>query len=257
MSYAARHGTRACCRRAARPSSAANSLRPRRSPKAHGAARSAVFGQLAANDDWFCAPWVASAADRHHRRRRRRLPLLRGTGFEFHPLGNFAALNAAVAAKNEAATARLAMALAARGVPEAGGGTAFEYYFDYGGGRAPWTSGFAQAVAAQAFARAAALDTTDAPTLLAAARSAYRAIPGRLVRQTAFGPWIKLYSFNRAVVLNAQLQSAISLADYAKTTSDSAAGALATGLQNDASRALPSFSNGYWSYYQLPADPRP
>ena len=30
-----------------------------------------------------------------------------------------------------------------------------------------------------------------------------------------------------------------------------------TGLQNAASRALPSFSNGYWSYYQLPADPSP
>ena len=58
-------------------------------------------------------------------------------------------------------------------------------------------------------------------------------------------------------MLNAQLQSAISLADYAKATSDSAAGALATGLQNAASRALPSFSNGYWSYYQLPADPSP
>ena len=91
-----------------------------------------------------------------------------GHGFEFHPLGNFAALNAAVASKNVAAAGRLATALAARGVPESGGGTGFEYYFDYGGGRAPWTSGFAQAVAAQALARAAALDTTDSATLRAA-----------------------------------------------------------------------------------------
>ena len=112
-------------------------------------------------------------------------------------------------------------------------------------------------MAAQAFARAAALDTGDSPALLAAARSAYRAIPGRLERQTGFGPWIKLYSFNRAIVLNAQLQSAISLADYAKATGDTGAGALATGLQNAALHALPVFSNGYWSYYELPADPSP
>jgi hypothetical protein len=161
------------------------------------------------------------------------------------------------ASKNEAATARLANALVARGVPEAGGGTVFEYYFDYGGGRAPWVSGFAQAVAAQAFARAAALDTADASTLLAAARGAFRAISGRLVRPTSFGPWIKLYSFNRAVVLNAQLQSAISLADYAKATAEPGADTLAAALQNAAARALPSFSSGYWSYYQLPADPSP
>src|SRR5262249_62087171 len=102
-----------------------------------------------------------------------------GHGFELHPLADFAALNAAVAAKNEALTARLATALAARGVPEASGGTGWEYYFDYGGGRAPWTSGFAQAVAAQAFARAAALDTADSTTLLPAAPAAYRSLPRR------------------------------------------------------------------------------
>jgi D-glucuronyl C5-epimerase C-terminus len=226
-------------------------------PKLTAPRAAAIFGQLAANDDWFARHGpVAPQTDITDGDGivYRYFP---GHGFEFHPLGNFAALNAAVAAKNVAATARLATALAARGVPESGGGTGFEYYFDYGGGRAPWTSGFAQAVAAQAFARAAALDTADSETLLAAARAAYRAIPGRLVHQTSFGPWIKLYSFNRAVVLNAQLQSAISLADYAKAVSDAGASAFATGLENAAARALPEFNNGFWSYYQLPADPSP
>ena len=243
--------------RAARAALASWRRRRRLAPKLTAPRAAAIFGQLAANDDWFAhhgpvAPQtdITDADGLVYR-------YFSGRGFEFHPLGNFAALNAAVASKDEAATARLATALAARGVPEASGGTGWEYYFDYGGGRAPWTSGFAQAVAAQAFARAAALDTTDSSTLLAAARSAYRAIPGRLVRQTSYGPWIKLYSFNRAVVLNAQLQSAISLADYAKATSDSGAAGLAAALQSAAARALPSFSNGYWSYYQLPADPSP
>jgi hypothetical protein len=226
-------------------------------PKITAPRAAAIFGQLAANDDWFArhgpvAPQtdITDADGIVYR-------YFSGHGFEFHPLGNFAALNAAVASKNVAATTRLATALAARGVPEAGGGLGFEYYFDYGGGRAPWTSGFAQAVAAQAFARAAALDTADSTTLLAAAHGAFRAIPGRLVRATSFGPWIKLYSFSRAVVLNAQLQSAISLSDYAKATSDTGATTLAASLQNAAARALPQFSNGFWSYYQLPADPSP
>jgi hypothetical protein len=226
-------------------------------PKLTAPRAAAIFGQLEANDDWFAqhgpvAPQtdITDADGIVYR-------YFSGRGFEFHPLGSFAALNAAATSKNEAATARLATALAARGVPEAGGGILFEYYFDYGGGRAPWVSGFAQAVAAQAFARAAALDPADSTTLLAAAHGAYRAIPGRLVRPTSFGPWIKLYSFNRAVVLNAQLQSAISLGGYAKATSEDGAATLAAALQNAAARALPSFSSGYWSYYQLPADPSP
>ena len=217
----------------------------------------AIFGQLEANDDWFArhgppAPQtdIRDADGVLYR-------YFAGTGFEFHPLGNFGALNALAAAGNIAGTARLADALLARGVPAAGGGTSWEYYFDYSGGAAPWTSGFAQAVAAQAFAHAASIDTADSAAFLAAARSAYRAIPGRLVRETLFGPWIELYSFNRALVLNAQLQSVISLAAYAKATSDAGAASLATGLENAAARALPSFTSGYWSYYQLPDDPSP
>ena len=217
----------------------------------------AVFGQLTANNDWFArheppAPQtdITDADGIVYR-------YFPGRGFEFHPLASFAALNAAAASKNAAVAGRLATALVERGVPAAGGGVGWEYYFDYAGGRAPWLSGFAQAVAAQAFARAAAVDTLDAPALQAAARSAYRAIPGRLDSNTRFGPWIKLYSFNRAVVLNAQLQSGISLANYAKLSSDSQAATLAASMKQAAARALPSFNSGFWSFYQLPDEPSP
>ena len=217
----------------------------------------AVFGQLAANNDWFVrheppAPQtdITDADGIVYR-------YFPGRGFEFHPLASFAALNAAVASKNAALAGRLATALVARGVPAAGGGVGWEYYFDYAGGRAPWLSGFAQAVAAQAFARTAALDTADATTLETEARSAYHAIPGRLESNTRFGPWIRLYSFNRAVVLNAQLQSGISLANYAKLSSDAQAAALAASMKEAAARSLPSFNSGFWSYYELPAEPSP
>ena len=217
----------------------------------------AVFGQLAANDDWFARHGPPAAQTDITDADGVLYRYFPGLGFEFHPLGDFGALNNVAAGKDIAATARLARALAARGVPEPGGGEGWEYYFDYSGGGAPWLSGFAQAVAAQAFARAATVDTADAPALDAAARAAYRAIPGRLDRQTSFGPWIKLYSFDRAVVLNAQLQSAISLAYYAEATSDGSAGTLAARLTTAAARALPAFTTGFWSYYQLPSDPSP
>ena len=226
-------------------------------PKLTAPRARALFGQIEANDNWFARhgppPPRTDITDSDGVVYR----YFAGKGFEFHPLGNFAALNAAAASRNVAATQRLALALADRGVPAVGGATDWEYYFDYGGGRAPWLSGFAQAVAAQSFARAAALDPADAPRLLATARAAFKAIPGRLTHGTGFGPWIRLYSFNNAVVLNAQLQSEISLADYAKATGDSAASTLASAMKEASARALPSFSSGYWSYYQLPSKPSP
>jgi hypothetical protein len=213
----------------------------------------AVFSQLEVNDDWFArhgAPASQTDLTDADGIVYRYFP---GRGFEFHPLANFGALNAAAASKNPATTARLAKALLARGVVETNG-TVWEYYFDYSAGRAPWLSGFAQAVAAQALARAASVDTTDASALRDAARGAFRSLPGRLVEPTRFGSWIRLYGFNHDVVLNAQLQSAISLADYAKSTGNAQAAALADGLKTAAARSLPSFSTGYWSYYALPAD---
>ena len=98
-------------------------------------------------------------------------------GLQFHPLANFGALNAAVASGDPDATSRLAEALLARGVPR---GTAlrWEYYFHFGG-PVPWTSGMAQAVAAQAFSRASALLSDQ--SLLTAATRAYAAVPVGLV----------------------------------------------------------------------------
>src|SRR5262249_43403369 len=63
-----------------------------------------------------------------------------GHGYQFHPLGNFAALNAAVGSGDEGRMRRLADALAGRGVPTSSGALVWEYYFSFGGGRPPWTS---------------------------------------------------------------------------------------------------------------------
>ena len=210
----------------------------------------ALIGQLKANDDFFARH--GSPHDRTDIKDADGVVyrFFAGRCFEFHPLAEFAELNARVSAKDVAGTRRLGDALAARGAHQSGG-VAWEYYFSYGGGHAPWLSGMAQAVATQAFTRAANLVPDSASTYLAAARGAYRVIPARLVTNFSAGPWIRLYAFDSTAVLNAQLQTIYSLKTYAAKASDKRADALATRMQMTAVAMLPRFDTGYWTYYSL------
>jgi D-glucuronyl C5-epimerase C-terminus len=165
-----------------------------------------------------------------------------GYGLQFHPLANVGALNGHVAAGRDAKAAALAAALIARAVPRRGHGAAWEYYFPFGGGSAPWTSGMAQAVGAQALARAGKNP---------AARKAFGAIPGSLVQPLTAGPWIRLYDFSSLVVLNAQLQTVLSLREYAELSGNGDATRLANRLADAARTLFPAFDTGYWSRYSL------
>jgi hypothetical protein len=165
-----------------------------------------------------------------------------GRGLQFHPLANAAQLNARVAAGDTTGASTLVDALVARAIPGPAGTLVWEYSFDFGHAKAPWMSGMAQAVMAQAFARAGRGDL---------ARRAYEAIPGALERELPAGPWIRLYSDTSEVVLNAQLQSAISIGDYASLTNDSAAADFANRMLEAAKTMLPRFDTGHWSRYSL------
>jgi D-glucuronyl C5-epimerase C-terminus len=175
-------------------------------------------------------------------------------GYVYHPLANFAKLNLEAASGDEEATERHAQALLARAIPLAGK-LVWEYEFPFASGRAPWTSGMAQAVAAQALARAG--DVLSDPALLDAADAAYAAIPGLLSGSAPAKPWVALYSFDRTPVLNAQLQSALSVGDYAELAGDPAAAAFAERLVGAAAKLLPRFDTGYWSLYSLRGDDSP
>lgn len=168
-------------------------------------------------------------------------------GFEFHPLANFAALNLAAARSDADVTGTLANALVARAIPH-GPRLIWEYEFAFGIGRPPWASGMAQAVAAQALARAAAL-LGDA-NIAAAAVRAFASVSPFLLRLPS-GPWIRLYGFNGEVVLNAQLQAIVSLLEYAKSTESADAASLAQQLDATAQKLLPRFDTGDWSRYEL------
>jgi hypothetical protein len=214
----------------------------------------ALYGALRANDDYFAKHWapadktdIAGADGVVYR-------YFAGHCFRFHPLAEFSALNARALAGDVERTQALADGLVARGVYQHGGGVAWEYDFPFAGGAAPWISGMAQAVAAQAFARAAQVVPERSTAYLRAAAGAYRSIPGRLLMN---GNWIRLYGFSSMQVLNAQLQSVLSLQSYAADTDDEAAAALAARMENAAAAMLPRFDTGYWSYYALPHEPSP
>ncbi len=172
-----------------------------------------------------------------------------GHGYEFHPLGEFGALNTLILAGKTDQAQQLAQALVERGVPTPDGRLLWDYPFAFGSGKPPWRSGMAQAVAAQALARTG--QAANDQSLLTAADQAYAAIPGKLDRALPQGPWIKLYSFDSSPVLNAQLQSAISIGDYAQISGNTGAAGLAAQLLSTAEALLPKFDTGYWSLYSL------
>ena len=216
-----------------------------------------LYGALKENDDYFSEHWAPADLTDEVGSDGVVYRYFGGYCFRFHPLANFGVLNARVAAGDIAGTQQLADALIERGVYQKGGGIAWEYDFSFGGGRAPWLSGMAQSVAAQAFAAAAALVTDRSTAYMKEATAAERVIPNKLMTSVAAGPWIKLYGFSSLIVFNAQLQSTLSLQSFATASGDTAAAALAKRMENAAYATLPRFDTGYWSYYSLPDEPSP
>ena len=125
----------------------------------------------------------------------------------------------------------------------------WEYDFPFGGGAPGWTSGFTQAVAAQALMRTAVLvgDISDA----AAADAAFRGLRRTLLMPMAGGAWIREYSFTGQVILNAQLESILAVESYARITRSAVAAQVAADLERAARRLLPRFDIGCWGRYEL------
>jgi hypothetical protein len=212
-----------------------------------------LFSMLALNEDWLSSHRLPESGTDVRDAEGIVYRYFPGHGFAFHPLAEFAELNSAVSRKDEEETAGLAEALLRRAVPSRGG-LVWEYEFPFSGGRPPWTSGMAQAVAAQALGRAA--DLLSDASLLDAADGAYAPVSS-LVTQMSAGPWIRLYSFARAPVLNAQLQTILSLDDYAEISGNDDAAAVVERLKAAAKAFLPRFDTGYWSLYSLAGDESP
>lgn len=178
-------------------------------------------------------------------------PVLRyyaGLGRRFQPLLSFAALNRHVSQRRAGAARLLATALLARGV-RGGDALYWEYDFSFQGGPVPWRSGFAQAVAAQALARAGVM--LRDPSLHAAAAASFRGLRRTLLMPLAAGSWVREYGFTHQVILNAQLQTILSLESYAAIAKSAAARRVVRALVVAARRLLPRFDMGCWARYEL------
>jgi len=147
-------------------------------------------------------------------------------------------------------------ALLAQMIPLAvnrGGGPVWEYYFQFGGGKPPWTSAMSQGTAIEALTRA--YQATDDATYLQLAHQAlalFTAPPPLGVRvATPLGARYVQYSFTPGTsIINAFLQSLIGRHDYAQVSGDAEAEQLFAAGNAEALAEVPHFDTGAWSLYQ-------
>ena len=193
----------------------------------------------------------AASARRHDRRGQGRLPLVRRARL---PVPSTGQLRHAQRPREEPAPRGGRTAGQGHGGPRCQGRPHphLEYYFPFAGpGR--WTSALAQSAGAQALARTGALLKDDA--LLAGAGATYREIARDLSQSLGGGTWVKEYSYSDMAVLNAQLQSIVSLTEYARITKDTEAQRYVERLSTAARTLLPEFDTGCWSRYSLGGSP--
>jgi hypothetical protein len=175
-----------------------------------------------------------------------------GEGIQLQMLGNFGKLNGLWGGRENARLEHMLdelLPLAA----ERAGGVAWEYYFDFGGGRPPWVSGLAQGTAVQSLARAATRLNREADVLPVAKRALaiFEAPTPQGVRVPAeHGDHYAIYSFAPNLrVLNGFVQALVGLYDYARLGADPRGTALFLAGEREARHEVPDYDTGAWSLY--------
>ena len=175
-----------------------------------------------------------------------------GQGLQLQMLGNFGKLNGLWGARENTRLAFMLDELLAVAAERAGG-VAWEYYFAFGGGRAPWVSGLSQGTAVQALARAATRLERQADVLPVAQRALaiFEAPTPQGVRVPAEqGDHYAIYSFAPGLrVLNGFIQSLVGLHDYARLSGDPRGAALFAAGEREARAEVPLYDTGAWSLY--------
>src|SRR4051794_19447265 len=183
-----------------------------------------------------------------------------GQGIQIQPLANFGLANGLISAcRHDPATCDRATLkqlldelVAIRS--SRGGFVTWEYWFYFGGGTPPWTSGLSSGTAIQALARASERSILDDKSYLRVAHGAlgvYRKRPPTGVRvKSGRGAHYLIYSFDRHLrVLNAFLQAITGLYDYAKVSGDHVARSLWKAGDRAARGELHLYDTGRWSRY--------
>jgi hypothetical protein len=125
---------------------------------------------------------------------------------------------------------------------------AWEHYFDWGGGTAPWISGMTQATAISALARAGR--ALDEPRYHRAARRALGAFSAPPPMGVAGGDHYLMYSFAPSLrIFNGELQAVVGIGEMARLTGDRAARRLFRHGERAVRRTVAAFDTGAWSLY--------
>ena len=176
-----------------------------------------------------------------------------GQGLQVQWLGSFGRLNGLYLGK--ASDSRLrAMAREMSGMAvERAGGVAWEYMFQFGGGRPPWVSAISQGTALQSLSRAADR-LKDRSFLRVAGRGlgVYRKAPPSGIRvRTSRGAHYLGYSYAPGQrIYNQFFQGLIGLHDYARIADDREARRLFLDGERQARVEVRQSDTGSWSYYQ-------
>lgn len=178
-----------------------------------------------------------------------------GQGWQIQWLGTFGKANALWMAKTRDSDLRRLLDEALGLATQRAGGIAFEYLFQFNGGRPPWVSGLAQGTGLSAFSRGAVrLKDTK---YFDAARSALGifkvAPPGGVLDKTAAGAHYLQYSYAPKLhIANGFTQALNGLHDFATLANDAEGRALFGAGEAQLRAELPGFDTGAWSLYSKP-----
>jgi hypothetical protein len=176
-----------------------------------------------------------------------------GQGLQIQVLGTAGKLNALAKNPRQAERTNAMVDELLPLAAERAGGLAWEYYFPYAGGRAPWVSGLAQGTLLQALARSAERLGRQADIFPITSRALgifEQAAPDGVRVPAAGGVHYALYSFAPDLrVLNGFVQALVGLSDYANIAADERARALFAAGEQRARVEVPTYDTGAWSLY--------
>jgi hypothetical protein len=175
-----------------------------------------------------------------------------GQGIEIQWLGTFGTANGFFLSGHENANLRQLLFEVLPLATKRAGGIAWEYMFQFGGGRPPWTSGLSQGTALQVLARS--WQRFKEPALLNAAHQAvgvFQTPPSTGVQvKTPAGSMYAEYTYAPSDrILNGFIQAVVGLYDYTQITKDPLGLKLFEDGDGQARVETPRFDTGAWSMY--------
>lgn len=176
-----------------------------------------------------------------------------GQGLQIQWLGTFGYMNALWTAESKSSELHTLAKEVEELAASRAGGVAWEYLFQFGGGRPPWVSGMAQGTAIQALARTS--DRFKDPDLMKLAQRGlgiFRTAPPSGVRlKLAHGSHYLGYSYAPGQRIYNQFYQALrGLHDLAALSGSETARKLWLQGQTEGRYELPFSNSGSWSYYE-------